>query len=109
RARRIKRARACKARDTDFPFDFRVIRLEIGISDRPVNERRAGGWADFATFYKIDFMEAPEIRGEVIARAADGTPVNESALRLGFLVRRLAEGVWLQLRMIGQKIFLQDF
>ena len=65
--------------------------------------------ADFAALLEIDFVEAPEICGEVIAGAADGAAVNQSALRLGFVLGRLAESIGLQLGMIGEQIFLQHF
>src|SRR5262249_27202773 len=101
RTRRIKRTCACKARDTNFPLDFRVVGLEVGVSDRPVDEGRARRWADFAALNEIDFMEAPEVCSEVITCTSDGTAVDKGALLFGLFVGRFAERVWLQLRMIG--------
>src|ERR1700682_31428 len=43
------------------------------------------------------------------AGAADQAAVNESALRLCFLVGRLAEGSGLQLGLVGEQIFADDF
>ena len=54
-------------------------------------------------------MEAPEIRGEMVAGTADGAAVNKSALRLGFILRRFSKGIGLQFGMIGEQVFLQNF
>ncbi len=54
-------------------------------------------------------MKTPEIGGEVHARPADAPPVNQRSLRLGLLLRRLAERGRLQLRMIGEFVLSQDF
>src|SRR5438874_2140968 len=45
----------------------------------------------------------------MIAGAANSPAVNQSALRLGFILRRFANGGGLQLGMIGEQIFLQNF
>src|SRR5437899_3767389 len=84
RTRRIERAGAGQARDTDFPFDFRVVRLEVRVGDRPIREAGAGNRANLASLNEIDFVEAPEIRGEVHAGSANTPPVNKRALGLAF-------------------------
>src|ERR1700676_2213537 len=109
RARRIKRAGAGKTGDADFPFDFGVVRLEVGVSDGPVAQIGAGDSTDFAALDEIDFVEAPEICGEVHAGAADAPSVNNGALRLSLFAGRFAERSGLQLRLIGQQIFADDF
>src|SRR5437899_12413297 len=53
-------------------------------------------------------MEAPAIRGEMVAGAADGAAVNESTLRLGSVLGRFAKSVGLQFGMIGEQVFLQN-
>src|SRR5256885_14676611 len=108
RTRGIKRAGASEAGDADFPFHLGVIGLEIGIGDGPIAEVRSGDRAYFAALDEIDFVKAPEIRGEMDAGAADATSVNQSALRLGFFLGGLAEGTGLQLGMIGQKVFANN-
>src|SRR6478736_6480913 len=47
-ARRIEGTRAGEARHTDLPFDLGVVRLEIGVGDRPVSEAGAGNRAEHA-------------------------------------------------------------
>ncbi len=91
RARGIERTGARLAGDAYFPFDLGVIRLEIGVGDGPVAQVGAGDRADFAALDEIDFMEAPEIRREMHAGAADEASVDEGALGLGFFVGRFAE------------------
>src|SRR5713226_1897865 len=48
RTRGIERAGTSEARDTDFPFNFRVVRLEVRVSDRPIREAGAGNRANLA-------------------------------------------------------------
>ena len=67
-------------------------------------KRRAGDRADFAALDEIDFVEAPEIRGEVNAGAADQSSVNDGTLRLGFFFGSLAKCIGLELRMIRQEV-----
>src|SRR4029077_5704163 len=85
-ARRIERAGASQAGDADFPFDLCVIRLEIGVGDGPVAEVGTGDGTNFTALDEVDFMEAPEIGGEMYTGAADATAVDEGALGLGFFV-----------------------
>ena len=54
-------------------------------------------------------MKTPEIRREVHAGPANASPINQGALRLGFFVGRLAEGIGLKLRMVGELVLGQDF
>ncbi len=105
---RIEGAGAGEARDADFPFDLGVIRLEIEVGDGPVAQVGAGNGADFAALDEIDFMEAPEIRGEVHAGAAHQASINEGPLRLGFFVGRFAERSRLELGLVGEQIFADD-
>src|SRR6266436_1344869 len=108
-ARRIEGAGAGEARDADFPFDLGVIRLEIGVGDGPIAQIGAGNRADFAALDEIDFVEAPEICGEVHAGAADATTVKDGALGLGFFGGRLAERGGLKFGLVGQQILADDF
>jgi hypothetical protein len=109
RTRWIKRTGTGKAGHADFPLYFRVIRLEIGVGDRPVGEAGAGDRAELGALDEIDFVEPPEIRGEMDAGATDQATVNQRALRLGFFIGSFAEGVGLQLGVIGKQIFVQNF
>src|SRR6266852_2404711 len=108
-ARRIEGAGAGEARDADFPFDLGVVRLEIGVGDGPIAQIGAGNGADFAALDEIDFVEAPEIRGEVYAGAADATAVEDGALGLGFFGGRLAEKRRLKFGLVSQQIVADDF
>src|SRR3981081_1125360 len=90
-ARRIERAGAGQAGDADLPFHFGVVGLEIGVGDGPVAEIGAGNGTDFAALDEINFVEAPEIGGEVHAGAAYEASINQSALGLGLFVGRFAE------------------
>ncbi len=108
-ARRIEGAGAGETGDTDFPFDFSVVGLEIGVGDGPVAQIGAGDGADLAALDEIDFVKAPEIRGEVHAGAADAAAVDEGALGLGLFVGRFAEGSGLKLGLVGEQVFADDF
>ena len=79
RARRIERAGSSQSRDADLPLDLGVVRLEIGVRDRPVGEPRAWDRAEHAALVEVDFVEAPEVRRVVQARAADATSVHHRA------------------------------
>ena len=68
---------------------------------------RAGNRAHFAALYEINFVEAPEIRGEMHAGAAHAASIDQRALLLGFILRRFAKRGGLQLGMIGQQVFAQ--
>src|ERR1700732_4247893 len=83
-ARRIKRAGAGESGNADFPFHFGVVRLEVGVSDGPVAQIGAGNGANLAALDEIDFVEAPEICGEMHAGAADAGAINNRPLRFGF-------------------------
>ncbi len=109
RTRRIERAGAGETGNADFPFHFRVIRLEVGVSDRPVGERGARNRSNFAALDKINFMEAPVVRGEMDAGPADHPAVDVRAMSLGFVLRRLAESSGLKLRMIGELVPVHYF
>ena len=80
RPRRIERPR--RAGHADFPVDLRVVRLEILIGDGPVGEAGARDRPLHARFLEIDLAEAPEVRREVHARAADAAAVQHRGLRL---------------------------
>ena len=109
RTRRIKGAGAREAGNADLPLDFGVVGLEVGVRDRPIGEAGAYNRTDLAALDEIDFMEAPEIRGEVDAGATDASAVYQRALRLGFVIRRLAECGWLKLWMVGELVLTEDF
>ena len=88
RARRIERAGAGETRHADLPLDLGVVRLEIGVGDRPVGEAGAGDRAEHAALDEVDLVKAPEVRRVVQARAADAASVPEGRLellQLGFL------------------------
>ena len=70
-ARRVERARAGEARHADLPLDLGVVRLELGVADRPVRKGGAGDRADAAAFVEVDLVQAPVVRGEVRGAAAD--------------------------------------
>ncbi len=74
-ARRVERAGAREARDANFPLNLGVVRLEVGVADRPVGKVGAWNVANLAVFLEIDFVEAPEVGGEVDAAAADATAI----------------------------------
>src|SRR5262249_60229621 len=61
RTRRIEGTRASEAGNADFPFDFRVVRLEAGVGDGPVNKCPARDRAGFTSFDENEFGERPEI------------------------------------------------
>ncbi len=103
--RGIERAGAGESGDAHFPFHFGVVRLEVGVGDRPVDKCGAGDRADFAALLEIDFVEAPEIGGEMVAGAADGAAIDQSALRPGFVLGRFAESGGLQFWFVGEQIF----
>src|ERR1700716_1242831 len=73
----IKRACAGKTGDADVPFHLRVVRFELCISNRPVLEPGTGDRAQAAAFHEIDLMEAPVVRGEMRATAANGPRIPE--------------------------------
>src|SRR5712672_31192 len=108
-ARRIERTGASEARDADLPFHFGVVGLEIGVGDGPIAEVGAGDGTDFAALDEIDFVEAPEICSEVHAGAADEASIDEGTLGLGFFVGRFAERSGLELGLVGQEIFVDNF
>lgn len=39
-ARRVEGAGVGEARDADFPFDFGVVRLKVGVGDGPIDKIR---------------------------------------------------------------------
>src|SRR6267154_4998380 len=108
-ARRIERAGAGEAGHADFPFHFGVVRLEVGVGDGPIAEVGAGNGTDFAALDEINFVETPEIGSEVHAGAADEASIDEGALRLGFFVGRFAERSGLELGLVGEEIFVDNF
>ncbi len=109
RTRRIERARAGQARNANLPLDLCVIRFQIGISDWPIDERRAGNRPDFAALDEINFVEAPIVRREVHASPADTAAIDQRALRFGLLVRRLANRSRLKLWVVGELVLGKDF
>jgi len=107
--RRIEGTGAGESGDADFPFDLGVVGLKVGIGDGPIHEIGAGDGADLAALNKIDFVEAPEVRGEMHTGAADEAAVHESALLFGCIARSFTESIGLQLGVIGEQILLQNF
>src|SRR5205807_553719 len=79
------------ASHADLPIDFRVVRLEILVRDRPIREARTLEGSARAGFLEVDLTETPEVRREVHARAADEPTVDESGLHPRFVRRRLTE------------------
>ena len=67
-----------KPRNSDFPLDLRVIRLQVGVCDRPVRKPCAGNRPDLAAFDEIDLVESPEVRREVNARPAYKSAIRQS-------------------------------
>src|SRR5438874_1800567 len=67
RSWRIKGAGARETRDTNLPFHFCVVRLQVRIGDGPIREICAWNRPYFTAFYEVNFVEAPVIRGEMDA------------------------------------------
>ena len=108
RARGIERARAGEAGNANFPFHFGVVRLKIRIGDRPVREARASDWTVLAAFDEIDLMETPIVGSEMHGAAADAATVHHRRLRVGLVLRSLAESSRLELRLVGQSVLKED-
>ena len=90
RARRIERIDTSQARHADLPLDLGVVRLEIGVRDRPVIEASAGNGAEHAALDEIDLVKAPVVRRVVEARPAHCPSVPEGWLE--FLELSLLRG-----------------
>src|SRR5690242_20011071 len=99
---RVERTGISLSGNSNFPFDLCVVRLEVCVCYGPVGQSGAWSRTKSAHFGEVNFVEAPEICSEMYARATHKTSVDKSALRLGFLVRSLAERVGLKIRMIRQ-------
>src|SRR5947209_3746958 len=102
RARPLERVRSREARNPEIVLGFRIVRLEIGVADRPVGERSARNITEEAALVKIALMEAPVITGEVYRAAAYLSSVFNGLEHLRRLVLVFAIGDWLQLRIVGQ-------
>ncbi len=109
RTRRIEGTGARETRNTNFPFHFRVVRLQIGVRDRPIGETRSRNRANLTALDEIDFMKAPVVCGEVHGGATDAPAIGDRALLLRFVIRSFTEGIRLQFGMIREQVFLQDF
>jgi hypothetical protein len=101
-ARGIKRTGTGLAGHANLPFDLGVVRLEVGVGDGPIGQRGTGDGTYLAALDEIDFVEAPEIRGEMYTRAADEAAVDKRALWLGFVFGSFAKRSRLELGMIGE-------
>src|SRR5262245_29768600 len=77
RAMRVERPR--RARDADLPIDFRVIRLELVVGERPIIEAGAGDRSEQRPLAKIDRTKTPVVRREMHAGAADAAAIGEPA------------------------------
>src|ERR1700751_3464382 len=108
-ARRIERAGAGEARDADFPLNLGVVRLEVGIRDRPVGEVGAGNVGELVVLLEIDFVESPEVSGEVDAAAADATAIENRLLFPGGFIRRFAKGDGMGVDLVGEQALDEDF
>src|SRR5690606_23366229 len=96
----------------DLPIDFRVVRLEPLVGDRPVGEVGARNRTEHAALVEIDLAKAPEIGGEVHAAAADALGVHRgrrAAARghLGDLALVVAERLLVHLRATAEQLALQ--
>ena len=98
-----------RAVHADQHLDLRVIRFQIRVCDRPINQSRTRDWPNFAALDEINFVEAPEVCGEMYAGAADTAAVDKRALRLGSFIGRFANGGRLQLGMIRKLVQGHDF
>jgi hypothetical protein len=103
RHRRKKRRIDALARNSDFPFGFRIIRLQLLVGDRPVRQSAArnrpfmGGFVEF-------IREVPPTAGPVGHRpAAHDAPITVRAWARFFLVIA-AEGVALPRRIAHQPV-----
>src|SRR5687767_9815914 len=74
RSGRIERS-AGEAGDPEFLFDLGVVRLEVGITDRPVLKVGAGHGTPACTLAKVEFFESPEVAGKVNGSSAHHAPV----------------------------------
>src|SRR6266481_8393135 len=108
-ARRIERARPGEAGYADYPLDLRVVRLKVGIGNRPIGKGGAGNIADLAVFLEIDFVETPEVGGEVDAAAADATAIENGLLFPGGFLGRLAESDGMDVDLVGEQALDEDF
>src|ERR1051326_3562222 len=90
-AGRIEGTGAGQTRNSDFPFDLGVIRLEISVGDGPIPEVRSRDGSHFGAFNKIDFVKTPKICGEMNAGAANTATVHQRSLRLNLFARIFAE------------------
>src|SRR5262249_53687029 len=73
-----------------------VIRLEIGVGDRPVRDAGAGNCPEQAALDEVDLAEAPEVCRVVQASAADAAPVPQGGLeflQFALLQRVVAKGL----------------
>ncbi len=59
RSRRIKRTGARLSRNAKLPFRFRVVRLQIVVSDRPILKIGTGNRAFSRPLYKVELVESP--------------------------------------------------
>ncbi len=94
RSRRVAGARL--AGYAHLPVDLGVVGLELVVGDGPVGEGRPGNRAEQAALTEVDGPEAPVVRREVQAAAADGLGVEEGGEEEGrrrLLIGRRAPGV----------------
>src|SRR5690242_18014334 len=95
RARRIKGTRIRESGNAHVPFDFRVVGLEIRVSDGPIGECGSWNCTNLAALDKVNLVKTPEVCREMHAGPANTPAVDERALRFGFFVGRFSESSWL--------------
>jgi hypothetical protein len=90
---------------TDVPVDLRVVRLELGVIERPVREAGTGNLPEHTALVEVDLAEAPVVGREVHRRAADAARVEQRwphQRRDRGLVRRAAERLLVADRVDGE-------
>jgi len=101
-ARRVERTGAGKPGNADLPLNLGVIRLEVRVTNRPVDQSGSGNLTHLAALDKINLVETPEVGSEMDAAATHATTVHYALLNSSLLLRRLPESRGLNFRIVGQ-------
>src|SRR6476661_6109131 len=96
RSRGVERTGAGQAGDAKFPFRFRVVRLQIVVSDRPILEIGTGNRAFSRSLDKIEFVESPVVGSEMNAAPANNAAIPDSRLDFRGFVFRFPKRRWLE-------------
>src|SRR5690348_15110449 len=63
--------------DAEHLLGARVIRLEIGVGDRPIGEAGTADGAEQTALAEVELAKAPEIRREVHTASTDAPAIDE--------------------------------